>query len=239
MYETYRLSETVGDKNFPSYAPSSQLLEAYLPPTDAPPSEVAMAPLGRSYDKILSDLRNMNRLELLVLFLKCRSPRNIAEVRGDWDGELLDNGGAVMTSVSSFLTDRLFGKGRKWNGKAFYPQNKDYISGDGVNRFLSIGEKGLPETEHKFDWSLESSHIDPKSKSLLLAYHRFQGRLSPWRGMRDEVRVLQVQNGRRLGDGGCILIGMGCMDWSGAFWRNGFMNCAPFCLYRPPDQIKI
>ena len=246
MYQTYQLSSYLdadrrGTLPRPPSSPPSATLAEYLPPAAAAGYRrplVALAPPEKSVDDVLRDLRSMSRSELLNLFLRCPAPRDAAAAAGEWDGTLLDNGGIVMSSASALLTDAAFGRGRSWAGKSIGVRGSGVRDVGGINRFRPrrpeedrAAAEGT-EAEHRFDCSVRPSRIDPGSESLLLEYRDYQGALSPWRGMRDELRVLRLSDGRRKrGGGGSVLIGMGCMDWSGAFWRDGFMNCAPFCLY--------
>jgi hypothetical protein len=74
--------------------------------------------------------------------------------------------------------------------------------------------------------------------ALILDYNRYQPWYSPWRTMTDEIRVVRLSSpspssflGVAPGDGegsdGTVLLGWGCMKWSG-----GILNASPFCLYR-------
>jgi hypothetical protein len=164
----------------------------------------------------------------------------------------------TQTSVSQFITHGLFGKGCKWNGKSFYCNNhnkrKEYI---GTNRFQtttagggggSIGNNHASFDErHPFDYSYSTSRIQPHQTSIVLDYQRYQHFLSPWKTMKDEIRVLRPRprttnrsNRRGQRNSGhtqpnsnmepAILIGLGSMGWSGGKW-----NCQPFCLVQVLD----
>lgn len=127
----------------------------------------------------------------------------------------------IQTLASTILTHKLFGRGRRWNGKAFFED------GNGVNRFYSKSALGKTETEHSFDYTLDETRIiGSNGESVLLRYNQYQSRLSLWRSMKDEIRILPLP-----GDvGGQVLLGMGWMTWSG-----GILNASPFCLWRETE----
>jgi hypothetical protein len=136
-----------------------------------------------------------------------------------------------QTSETSFITNKLFGRGRRWNGKAFADDGRT-----GINRFVAPGSD-RHEREHRFDISLERSRLVPAAAtehhqplSIVLRYGPYQRNpLSPWKTMRDEIRVVSATAGSDDGQHQqqILLLGMGCMAWSG-----GMLNCSPFCLYR-------
>lgn len=128
------------------------------------------------------------------------------------------------TFVSRFITNKLFGKGRRWNGKAFdidsgsnrfenFQIKKDRI--DDSRTFVTL----KTEYERNFFISVAPSVLF-QGDVVLLEYSKDHGFLSLWRSMKDEIRILPGSNGN-------ILVGLGCMAWSG-----GMLNCQPFCLYR-------
>jgi len=186
-------------------------------------------PKEKKVEEVVQDLKELSREELLLLFLSCEAPKDSNDITGEWNGGLLDNNGWIMTSVGDLLTNQLFSMGRTWNGKSFLGRETSV----GENRFrprLRSDDLEKIEREHKFQYSLEPSRLNANSPSLTLKYSKYQGKLSLWNSMRDELRVLRLpqQEGKK---GGGIMIGMGCMAWSGAFWRDGMMNCSPFCLW--------
>ena len=226
MFQSLRISQ----KEHQQPATANTILEQYISSTG---DGKVSAPSNKSVDDIVADLQRLRRSEFLELWMACDAPaQNMKSVDGDWNGVLLDNNGLLMTKVSEFLTDALFGrKFDKWNGKAF----RIGESG-GINRFLpkcngNDRSSGTNEVqyEHKFDCRVEKSKLDQSGEALVLQYANHQGRLSPWHSMRDEIRVLPINKGKK--DGG-ILLGLGCMKWSGAYVRDGMLNSAPFCLYR-------
>jgi hypothetical protein len=144
--------------------------------------------------------------------------------------------------VARFLTHSLFGRGGLWNGKCFEQQN-----GEGINRFVMVerDDKPKPTTaspddssklyfNHKFDYSLEPSHLSSNLQSLELRYRKHQhfskgGWTSLlWKSMVDEVRMVECSNGE------CLLLGFGTMGWSGGIW-----NGSPFLLYRQSNNNDV
>ena len=234
MFQSFRLSEQNGQHQPASVKASRRrslqacamvvpVLEQYLE------DGKICAPSDKSVEDIVSDMQQLRRSELMEFWMACEAPpQNMKSMDGDWNGVLLDNNGVLMTKVSEFLTDALFGrKFGKWNGKAFRAGE----NGGGINRFYSRRSNDDDNTvqyEHRFDCRVDSSQLDRKGDALVLTYANHQNRLSPWHSMRDEIRVLPM-TGRR-GDG--VLLGLGCMKWSGAYVRDGMLNSAPFCLYR-------
>jgi hypothetical protein len=94
----------------------------------------------------------------------------------------------------------------------------------GVNRFYSKSERRKTETDHSFDYAVDQRRmIGSKGESVLLRYDQYQSRLSLWRSMKDEIRLLPLPEDI----GGQVLLGMGWMTWSG-----GILNASPFCLWR-------
>eukprot|EP00977_Amphora_coffeiformis_P017591 scaffold5798_cov173-Amphora_coffeaeformis.AAC.5 len=169
-----------------------------------------------SQEGVLRGLQEMPKRDLLYLFLSSESPKDLQPIKGEWNGILLNNN-YVLTTVSRILTNSFFGWGRRWNGKAFYDGQV------GINRFRSKNDLSKMETEHRFDYSIAPSRIDPTRSSVTLKYSRYQKLFSLWKTMVDELRVLQLPEGSPIE----VLICMGCMDWSG-----GMLNASPFCLWR-------
>ena len=167
-------------------------------------------------DQVLTTLQSLPRRDLIKLFLSSTAPSNVQDIQGEWNGILLKNN-AVLTTVTGFLTNGLFGKGRKWNGKAF---NDNLL---GANRFHSNSESEQSEKEHRFDYSIAMSKLDPSSSCVNLNYSNYQSLLSLWKTMVDELRVLPLSEECPIE----VLICMGCMGWSG-----GMLNASPFCLWR-------
>ena len=135
------------------------------------------------------------------------------------------------------MTHSLFSNGRRWSGKAFGMKQR----GLGVNRFHNrvqsepqVGKDSDTvnddETfyDHSFDYSLETSQLSPEIVSLVLRYRNHESfatsgwKILLWKNMRDELRLIHCSNGDY------VLLGWGCMAWSGGIW-----NASPFCLFRP------
>jgi len=150
---------------------------------------------------------------LVQLFLHCDAPSSVSEFafgddttsdgnddnndgRGDdwkYDGFLLDNG-PILSPVTNFITNRMFGRGRKWLGKAYYltppkttatttttttttatcasnDNNVDTIIGVGRNRFSHDNHHPTTQSvasnellDRTFDYSIEKSAL-PSSLS--------------------------------------------------------------------------
>lgn len=67
------------------------------PPTS---SAVLLLPLkDATTESVVSHVQSLNRRELLQLYLQSRSPQNLQEVAGEWDGCLLDNHSRVMVRL--------------------------------------------------------------------------------------------------------------------------------------------
>lgn len=127
------------------------------------------------------------------------------------------------------MTNRLFGKGREWNGKLF-------SNDSGMNRFERFSVVRDPklktrstvilvtEEDRPFQLGLATSRLDQKKMSAILDYSNKENP-SIWSGMKDEIRVVPSTQGR-------ILLGMGSVSWSG-----GKLNAAPFCLYKRGKQL--
>lgn len=161
-------------------------------------------------------LQQMKRQDLLELFCQSSSPSSTLAL-GEYDGCLLDNNG--LTLVTQFLTNGLFGKGKRWSGKTFTSSNR------GINQFYSSKERNTVQ-QHSFSYDIGQSRLHPTKNSVRLDYSRDQEPWSLWKTMTDELRLVAL-----LKDGGEVWIGMGCMAWSGGVW-----NSSPFCLYRQKDN---
>lgn len=169
-----------------------------------------------STEATIGYLQSLSREDLLRVFLCCSPPSDTAKLSGEWDGILLNNNNLGMTTIGSkFMSNILFGKGRRWNGKSFE------ACGSGINRF-STGEKDDVDKAHEFDLEIQESRIKGGTSSIYLDYSNYQSPLSPWRTMTDEVRCLPS---------GDVLLGFGAMAWSG-----GMLNAAPFCLYPSSEK---
>ena len=108
------------------------------------------------------------------------------------------------------------------------------IGNTGINRFQSKVNSSI-KNEHTFDYSIKESKI--AGKGILLDYTNYQGFLSPWRSMKDEIRIIRspTNNVDKKNDYDFgIILGMGSIGWSGAF-----LNCQPFCLLQNNSTILV
>jgi hypothetical protein len=201
-----------------------------------------------SSEILVNYIKSLKRKESLQLFLSSQPPTNMSSIYGDWNGVLLENGGTVLTSITRFLTNALFGQGHVWNGKAFFVAD----SRQGINRFhtatatdaASTNNNNAEKRQHRFDYAIAPSRLEsavrrfgvggsiamknslPLSSSLTLVYKQYQSPLSLWRTMVDELRLVSLPSST-ISDDCEMLIGMGSMAWSG-----GMLNASPFLLWR-------
>jgi len=212
----------------------SSILSCYLQPNKDGLLQ-ASVPIDKTSCEVLQDLKHMKRNEVIALFLSCPSPTELKQIQGEWDGTLLENNGLVMNNVATLITNMWFGRGQKWNGKAFLGAKSEDSSSSsyGINRFQTDNksiDSGIT-TNHNFDYSLTESVFG--NQSIRLKYAKYQSLLSPWKSMNDEVRMLKMpSSGSTVEDGG-IFIGLGWMAWSG-----GCLNCSPFCLTQSSSRSK-
>lgn len=184
----------------------------------------------------ISQIKSMKRQDLLHLYLSsnCYVPSSLKDISGEWDGFLLDNNGLLMNSISSFITNTLFSRNRDWRGKAFGPfsTSSSASTAVGINRFLPRNNKSPDsvEKQHRFAYTLSPSKLDSRT-SLVLQYGDYQrNKLSLWKSMMDELRMIEVYDDRREDSSipkTRVLLGMGHMAWSGGVW-----NASPFMLQR-------
>jgi len=220
-------------------------------------------PCWKTSDDVVADLKGMRRSELLEMFLRCEPPSlsdlafseedDDAAGDGGWryDGYLLDNG-PILTPVTGFITNRLFGRGRPWLGKAYSKPttaastSSNFVGGVviGKNRFSSSSSSSDNDDElldRTFDCTIDASVLSSpdaaaSTSSMFQRYapHCPVSLRSPimplvWAGMVDELRVVDA---KQLVDAGGkeqhetkVLLGMGYFAWSLGVW-----NAAPFCL---------
>ncbi|KAL3805740.1 hypothetical protein ACHAW5_003820 [Stephanodiscus triporus] len=230
-------------------------------PQSSPPAPPKKS--WKSTDEAVAGLSGMNRKELVELFLRCDPPSDARELAfeddgdereegggGCWvyDGYLLDNG-PILTRVTNFITNRLFGRGEKWLGKSYLKPTTSSFDRGGVgrNRFslsrraaatVASNDKVNESLDRTFDYYIGTSVLPSAStsKSLFHCYAPHCAEWSPmsliWRGMVDELRAVNLEGS----DGGnarnrekVIFLGMGYFSWSG-----GVFNMAPFCLVPRP-----
>lgn len=252
MYETYSLvqhhRQPLQLSSSALSSSSSASSSSSLSTASSTSAVVSKANTWRTIDEALEGLENMNKKDLVELFLHCDPPAisDLAFSDGDqemkYDGYLLDNG-QILTPVTNFITNRLFGRGNRWLGKAYLnPISSSNKGGIGKNRFLGNHHQKLPTAtsnntpdeflDRTFDYSIGASILpSASSKSLFQRYASHCPSLSPmsliWRGMVDELRVLALDNGndKAKDKDTTIMLGMGYFTWSGGVW-----NIAPFCL---------
>ena len=61
-----------------------------------------------STETVVSKIKSLKRKELLQLYFHSRGPQNLNEVKGEWDGLLLDNNSWVMVRTAHVLVSRRF-----------------------------------------------------------------------------------------------------------------------------------
>lgn len=137
----------------------------------------------------------------------------------------------IQTPVSDFITNRLFGRGEKWLGKAYLKPASytNKATGIGKNRFSISTSKEDERLDRRFNYYIGKSVVPLASsssgKSLFNNYAPHCSIFSPvWRGMRDELRVVPLNKGSK-GKDDAILLGMGYFTFTGGVW-----NLAPFYL---------
>lgn len=145
----------------------------------------------------------------------------------------------LQTTVTNFITNKMFGRGLKWKGKAYFSSNSSVCIGK--NRFcLKQNRESSIVFDRTFDYYIGQSALCSTS-SLINRYSPHCSKWSPlsliWRGMVDELRVIPLslavpcndvssdQTKKELNNKAMLLIGMGYFTWSGGAW-----NSAPFCL---------
>lgn len=288
-----------------------RILDEYIsvnPTTEGEGKYSISIPNSKTDEEIINDLKQMSRKDLMTLFLCCNIDYHqeheddvlLDEIRGDWDGILLNNN-FILTSVSNFITNQLFGINHNgpWCGKTFGRKEHTDLDDDaqdemlatasssssslsssvtkrmGVNRFYhdqdqkwsdkihskdstntaTTARRNIIRKQHPFQYSISKSKLN-KSQGIILDYSPYQSFWSPWKTMKDEVRILCFRRpsshagspetitatatdtatgtSQSLSTRGVtskheisILLGVGSMAWSG-----GFLNCQPFCLTR-------
>ncbi|CAB9520460.1 expressed unknown protein [Seminavis robusta] len=221
------LAASSGRNMLQTWSLSRQHANGSLPATEI------MIDASDSTNEVVSKIQSMKRKELLELYMSSRGPQDLSEIAGEWNGHLLDNDSWIMTAVTGLLSNRMFGMGRKWNGKQFGKENDPQL---GINRFhprnantkQQAEQSTITPTEHTFDMILRPSKLGARDMSLVLDYTKYQFPLSLWRTMMDEVRIVPLDNGEPR-----VLIGLGYMAWSG-----GRMNSSPFVLYRAVEDAR-
>ena len=162
----------------------------------------------------LKRVEKLSKSEVIQLFYAAPAPE-FASMKGEYRAKLLTVG--VMAFATKLFTHSFFGPGH-WEGKAFFPFEKD--KGWGYNLFALIDEGGKPliSRTRKMNTYVDKSNIDDKD-SFHLDYSPYNTGIIY--SMHDEIRRIN----------GTLYIGMGYMAAGG-----GSINPAPFVLYGEPAQ---
>ena len=158
------------------------------------------------------DVERLSKAEVMQLFYASPAPE-FGSMQGEYKAKLVPVG--VMSFMTDLFTHHLFGPGR-WEGKAFFPFEKD--RGWGYNLFMVIGEddKIAVARTRKMDTYVGKSNIDDRD-SFHLKYSPYNTGMVG--SMRDEIRKVNDS----------LYICMGYMAAGG-----GSLNPAPFILYGKP-----
>ena len=123
-----------------------------------------------------------------------------------------------QSPVTSFITNRLFGGGDRWLGKAYGDKS------EGMNRFKPKGKAEYLDRTFTYKCQQSGFPSTTTSRSLFNLYRPHCSRPSLfWGGMVDEIRVIPIKGEKKSS----MLLGMGYFTWSG-----GMLNSAPFCLVK-------
>lgn len=114
-------------------------------------------------------LREASRVELRELFRNSPAP-DIMSVRGEFEAELLDQGGAAAQR----LTSAVFSMRGNWLGKAFHPISE--TRGVGYNTFIKNGEI-IPKLP--MDTTLQPSTFED-GDSMIIRYNERHSGLIRW-----------------------------------------------------------
>ncbi|TWT83793.1 hypothetical protein CA13_52640 [Planctomycetes bacterium CA13] len=125
----------------------------------------------------LAELRSLDRFRLKLIYQDLQAPQ-MADVRGEYDGTLLDQGDCV----GALFIRTAFGATGPWLGKAFRPVSE--IVGEGYNAFGTIADR---QARLPMDTLIDHSHI-VAGYSYILDY-RTKNR-GPIRWLRGELRQL-------------------------------------------------
>ena len=174
---------------------------------------------GRSMEKILGvspekatidDIRKLSKAEVFQLFYAASAPA-FGEFKGEYVAQTVDVG--IMATGAAYYTHHFFGPGR-WEGKAFYPSEKD--RGYGCNIFKDAS--GKIYRTRKMDTTIGPSDYDGKP-SFKLNYGAYNA--GTVESMRDELRKINDN----------LFLGLGYMALGG-----GKINPAPFVLVGPAKE---
>ena len=162
----------------------------------------------------LKVVEKLSKSEAMQLFYAAPAPE-FASMKGEYRAKLLTVG--VMAFATKLFTNNLFGPGQ-WEGKAFFPFEKD--KGWGYNLFAlnDKEKKPLIARTRKMNTYVDKSNIDDKD-SFHLDYGPYNTGMV--HSMQDEIRRVKAT----------LYIGMGYMAAGG-----GSINPSPFVLYGEPAQ---
>jgi hypothetical protein len=171
--------------------------------------------LGVSAERAtVASLERLSKSDVMQVFYAATAPQ-FAGMKGQYRAKTLSVG--VMAFAVNLYTHNFFGPGH-WEGKAFFPFEKD--TGRGYNLFAVTGKGGKPAIARmrQVDTYVGKSNIDDRD-SFHLDYSPYnEGMVN---SMHDEIREINGQ----------LYIGMGYMSAGG-----GSINPAPFVLYGKPDR---
>jgi hypothetical protein len=171
---------------------------------------------GRSMEKILGvapekatldDINKLSKAEVFQLFYAAPAPA-FAELKGEYTAVGLDKG--ILAKPTALFTDHVFGEGH-WEGKAFFPFEKD--KGNGYN--ISSDSSGKIHRTRRMDTQIGPSDYDGKP-SFKLNYCAYNS--GTVNSMRDELRRINKN----------LYLGLGYMGLGG-----GSINPAPFVVMGP------
>jgi len=172
--------------------------------------------LGVSPDKAGGkDIDKLPKHLVMQLFYASPAPE-LGSMNGEYKARGLSVGSQAY--VADFITNHFFGPGR-WQGKAFYPFDKE--KGSGYNIFKKNDKDGNPiiSRTRRMNTHIGISVYDDRN-SFRVDYSLYNGDLLV-HSMRDEIRKINDK----------LYIGMGYMALGG-----GSVNPAPFILYGEPEK---
>lgn len=150
---------------------------------------VSIAPQRNSNSDVLQSLRDLNRCMIRYLFAALEPPK-MEMLEGEYDSELLDQGGYLPNRLTSFA----FGMHGSWKGKAFFPVSAN--QGVGYNYFES---SGTMVRKLSMDTFIDRSMLDNRPSFVIRYEAKNRGLVTQLFG---EVRQLTSE----------IMLGMGIFD---------------------------
>lgn len=174
---------------------------------------------GRSMEKILGvlpqkatidDIKKLSKADVFQLYYAASVP-SFQDFKGEYAAATVDVG--IMATSAGYYTHHFFGPGH-WEGKAFYPLEKD--KGYGYNIFKDAS--GKIHRTRKMDTQIGPSDYDGKP-AFKLNYGAYNS--GTVKSMRDELRKINDN----------LFLGLGYMALGG-----GSINPAPFVLMGPAKE---